>query len=856
MMPSSSLIPGDDPSLLFNNAGMNQFKSVFIGTEKAKTPRAATSQKCVRAGGKHNDLDNVGFTARHHTFFEMLGNFSFGDYFKEEAIHFAWNFLTKDLGLDPQKLYVTTFTTDEEARKIWMEQIGIKKDHHFVFEEKDNFWRMGDVGPCGPCSEIFYDFGPEMGTSKEDVVGGEGDRFIEIWNLVFMEFQEDKKGQRPLPNPSIDTGMGLERISMVMQNKKSNYETDLFMPLIDKASQLTKSPYDIDDPNKTFEKAALRVLADHSRAVSFLIGDGVLPSNEGRGYVLRRILRRAVRFNHKLSANNPILTDLCAEVIAQMSDVYPELKERSSIILGNVADEEKKFLETLENGENLLEKEINKITSKGQKVLAGETAFKLYDTYGFPADLTQVILREKGLELDEKGFKESLNTAKELAKSGGKKGEITFDFPQSLKDSFSSLKPTNFLGYNSCKSEGKILEIHSKTGQHKEISRGDFCLITDQTPFYAEGGGQVGDKGTATGPQGKAQVLDVKKLDKIFVHFCKINEGSINAGEKVSLHVDEEKRQQTQRNHSATHLLHAALIQVCGTGVQQAGSSVDSERLRFDFSHKGPVSKKDLQKVEELVNAEIQKSISVTTAVMDIEVAKEAGAQALFGEKYEDKVRVLSMGNFSKELCGGTHVSNTGEISVFKITNESGVSSGVRRIEALTSFKAIEYLNSFAQKYEELTSQWSLGKQAEVSEILKQFEKLQEENTTLKKKLHDSLNQAPTPIEEVDSKYGKIKTCIFHFRNLERNELKETADKVRDRMNAPGLCVFAGAKSDKGFPILVSKTKELGELHAGNFLKSLTEKLGGKGGGRPDFAQGSLDSIESLKSISLEELNS
>lgn len=846
ILPSSSLIPHNDPTIMFNNAGMNQFKSVFLGTEKPKAPRATTSQKCVRAGGKHNDLDNVGFTARHHTFFEMLGNFSFGDYFKEEAIDFAWNFLTKELSLDPKRLYVTGFNGDEETKKIWLEKMGIPEDHYSTFGEKDNFWRMGDVGPCGPCSEIFYDFGPEMGTGPENVVGGNGDRFIEIWNLVFMQFHESEEGQALLPNPSIDTGMGLERISMVMQKKTSNYETDLFLPIIENASKLLNTPYDLKDPKRASDKAALRVLADHARAVSFLIADGVLPSNEGRGYVLRRILRRAVRFNHKLS-NNPILPTLCAQVIDMMSEFYPELKERSKIILDNVTEEESKFLETIDKGEALLEKELS--TLKGSKTLSGESAFKLYDTFGFPVDLTKIILNEKGYTLDEEGFEKKLASAKAQAKAGSKKGNVSFDFPESIKASLENLKPTEFTGYEDTYAEGSVLEMHTVSkGKIEKSDEEDFYLISNTTPFYAESGGQVGDRGFLTHGQNIAEVLDVKKLDHLFVHLCKMTSGNFNSGDTISLSVDENIRHRTQQNHSATHLLHAALVKVCGDSVQQAGSLVDENKLRFDFSHKGPVSKNDLKEVERLVNEEIQSANAVETKLMNIDDAKKAGAQALFGEKYDAEVRVLSMGEFSKELCGGTHVSNTQDISGFKIKSESGVSSGVRRIEAITGAEAFTYLSEKTFDFEEVASHLGLSKTASSSDAIKQISKLSDEIKALKKKVKSGASVQTSENQNVSSKFGEIEVCISHLEDMERNDLRDAADKARDKMKKPGICVFTAGKTDKGYPVLISKTKNLDDFSAGSLLKELTAKLGGKGGGKPDFAQGTIESVENINS--------
>lgn len=846
-LPSSSLIPHNDPTLMFNNAGMNQFKNVFLGTEKAKHPRATTAQKCVRAGGKHNDLDNVGFTARHHTFFEMMGNFSFGDYFKEEAILFAWEFLTETLGLDKSKLYITAFHDDKEAKDLWLNKMNIPKSHFSTFGEKDNFWRMGDVGPCGPCSEIFYDFGPEMGTGPQDVVGGDGDRFIEIWNLVFMQFNENDCGQSPLPNPSIDTGMGLERISMVMQNTKSNYETDLFLPTIDLASKLTQTSYDLKNPNESKDNAALRVLADHSRSVSFLIADGVLPSNEGRGYVLRRILRRAVRFNRKLN-DSPILSQLCESIIEQMSPFYPELKERAQVILQNVKDEEDKFLQTLDKGEVLLDKELSKISGSSHKTLDGQTAFKLYDTFGFPADLTEIILKEKGFKLDQAGFDKALLEAKEKAKSQGKKGAVSFKLPDSLKDSLQNLEPTEFTGYENTSDQSEIIELHTQN-KVNEVTSEDFYFVSRKTPFYAESGGQVGDTGFVSSSEGSAKIIDVKKLDHLFVHQAQMISGQLKAGDQVNLKVDSKRREKIKQNHSATHLMHAALIKVCGANVQQAGSLVDESKLRFDFNHKGPVSKTDLAQVESLVNEEIKKSERVLTELMSIESAKAAGAQALFGEKYDDQVRVLSMGDFSKELCGGTHVDKTSEIQGFKIISETGVSSGVRRIEAITGEAAFDYLSLKTLEFETISKALGLPMSANSKEILQQFEKLNDEVKTLKKKLKGKNSSQDIETQKIQSQFGEIEFCVSVQEDMDRNDLRDAADRARDKMKLPGLCVFVGQKTDKGFPVLVSRTKDLKDLNAGGFLKSLTAKLGGKGGGRPDFAQGTLETHENLTEV-------
>ena len=920
-LPSSSLIPANDPTLLFNNAGMNQFKNVFLGVEKPKGPRAATSQKCVRAGGKHNDLDNVGFTARHHTFFEMLGNFSFGDYFKKEAVELAWGFLTEELKLPKDKLYVTAFHDDDEAKDLWLKHMNIPEDHFKTFGEKDNFWRMGDTGPCGPCSEIFYDLGPEMGVGPEDVLGGEGDRFVEIWNLVFMQFEEKEDGtQVPLDNPSIDTGMGLERISMVMQNTMSNYETDLFQPIIDKASKLTDTPYDSTKP-KSANTSALRVLADHARAVTFLIADGVLPSNEGRGYVLRRILRRAVRFNKKLESS-PIFPALCEEVISMMSEFYPELNERKSLILDYVKEEEAKFLETLDNGERLLSDEISKLKSKNKTELSGEVAFKLYDTYGFPADLTEVILKEEELSLYHKGFDKALEAAKEKSR-GASSFKVKSELPESLKESVKTNKPTEFLGYENDTANAKLLEIHSLSAGKVDELQTTGCIIFDKTPFYAEGGGQTADLGTVESGDAVFEVVDVQKLDHLFLHFVGPKSGVLKSGETYTLKVNSSLRDSTKKNHSATHLLHAALINHCGDQVQQAGSSVNAERLRFDFNHKGPVTDDKLQIIEDEVNKEIQKSSQAVTQMMNLEDAKKSGAHALFGEKYDDEVRVLNLGEgYSVELCGGTHVSNTGDIELFKIVSESSVGSGIRRVEAVTGEKAkklitdkaknfdktlseigfenstssdsvIAYFkglksstkelksliksgvsfesiknstldsldiknfktngtandtNLKAKNYDELLRALSLPKSSEPSDISALFKKLSSEVKDLLEKLKTGAGGVNIDDAMIES-IGDIQVGLLISDSLKRSDLGDTSDKLRNKLGEKGLSIVIGATSDKGAPIVVSKTKAL-DLHAGQILKAVSSDLGGKGGGREDFAQGSLANHPTYENLS------
>ncbi len=938
VLKSSSLIPFDDPTLLFNNAGMNQFKNVFLGVEKPKSNRVVTAQKCVRAGGKHNDLDNVGFTARHHTFFEMLGNFSFGDYFKKEAISFAWGFLTEELKLPKEKLYVTAFHSDEEAKNIWLNDMKVSKDHFKTFGEADNFWRMGDTGPCGPCSEIFYDLGPEVGDGPEDTLGGEGDRFVEIWNLVFMQFNESKnsdtgeKIQHTLKKPSIDTGMGLERISMVMQSTKSNYETDLFMPLIEKASTLTNTKYNSKKP-KSPETSALRVLADHARAVCFLIADGVLPSNEGRGYVLRRILRRAFRFNKKLEAS-PIFVDLCKEVITLMSPIYSELSERQTTITDYVAEEEIKFLETLEHGERLLNQEVESLRIKNKTELSGDIAFKLYDTFGFPLDLTEVILKEKNITLNHDSFHEALKKAKEKSKSGSS-FKTANELPESIKTSIENLKATNFLGYTQKTTDSKILEIHTSLGKVDECETSCFVFF-DQTPFYAEGGGQASDTGQVLIDDSNYSVTDVQKVDHLFLHKIEPNKKTTKAlkvNSVCTLAVDEKLRLETEKNHSSTHLLHAALIESCGDQVQQAGSSVTFKRLRFDFTHKGPVVEDKLLSIEAKINSEIKKAQPTSSKLMSLDDAKKNEAKALFGEKYGDEVRVLNIGSgFSIELCGGTHVKNTKDIELFKIVSESSVASGVRRIEAVTGDEAkvfskrlfdeytkilkylklnasttpveifelyqkrkdslkqlksliksgakedklnfdAEWVDSTAvngalkidsssdtkssevdlqlqgsQNYTRLVRLLNLARHTSSSEVLTLFDKLKEEKEKLKIKFNSSDSSSSDENEALKEEINGLSVSLLISKELERQDIGDTCDKLLHSLSDEGLCVVVGKLSDRGAPLAVSKSKGSG-LKAGKVLQSITSELGGKGGGRDSFAQGSLERVPTYKDL-------
>ena len=862
---SSSLIPENDATLLFANAGMNQFKNLFLGLETKNYTRAASSQKCVRAGGKHNDLENVGFTARHHTFFEMLGNFSFGDYFKKDAIHFAWELLTKEYQIPKNKLYVTVFKDDDEAAEIWHHQEGVPKERIFRFAEKANFCDMGDVGPCGPCSEIFYDHGPTAGRESDPFKGisaGE-DRFVEIWNLVFMQFEEKSPGVLvPLPKPSVDTGSGLERVTAALQGKKNNYDTDLFWNLIQHSAQKSKNEklldlihtrdreglgfsMSADDAKKV---AALRVLADHTRAVSFLLADGVLPSNEGRGYVLRRILRRAVRFFHVLDEAEPFLPELSAILINSMKNVYPELESRKNHVLSMIEEEQRRFVQTLKTGLQLLEGEIQK-TLKGpqsQKSLSGEVAFRLYDSSGFPLDLTQLIASEHGLAVDLDGFEKNMEQAKDKARASWKgkalSGHQAF-LVKWINDLKNSKTPaTEFVGYTTLSTESQILSIsdgQAVTNQLNENQEG--YLISTKTPFYAEGGGQVADRGVVSSTTGEGEIFDVQKKEDFYIHSLRVRTGTLKVNQVAQWSVNKKLREACQQNHSATHLLHAALRKVLGDHVTQAGSLVEPKRLRFDFTHPQALKKEELQTLETIVNAEISNHRSTSQEVMSPSQAAASGAMALFGEKYGDKVRVLSFGSFSKELCGGTHVHNTSEIRVFKITSESGVSAGVRRIEAVTGDSALTVLNESHRELLEAKSFLNISKD---SPLLTTLETLQGKIKSFEKELknqksnsfdRDSLLKSE---EKLPSLRGEVRVITTQIPETDRETMAQTADFLRDKLQPLSAIVLVAESG----AVVVSVSKDLASVKpAGNILKVLCEVAGGKGGGRPQFAQGAIE---------------
>lgn len=858
IVSSSKLIPEGDNTILFTNAGMNQFKNVFLGYEKRNYVRAVSSQKCVRAGGKHNDLEQVGLTARHHTFFEMLGNFSFGDYFKKEAIHFAWDFLTNELKIPKDKLYVTVFETDDEAAEIWHKQEGVPKDRIFRMGEKDNFWRMGDTGPCGPCTEIFYDHGPSAGsTGNPNAKFGEDDqRFVEIWNLVFMQYFEEAPGKlNPLPKPSVDTGAGLERLAAVMQGVYMNYDTDLFQPYIQKAAQIAGIKY-----NQSAElDTAMRVISDHSRAASFLIADGVMPSNDGRGYVLRRILRRAIRFGRKLSTNQSVLTPVVEEVIAHMGKAYPELQQQKSLILKTVKSEEESFLKTLDQGTEIFNKEVQKLKAEKKKTLSGEFVFKLYDTYGFPVDLTRLMSVEQGLDLDEAGFEKNMEEARKRSQASWKGQALAVEQGHLIAHA-QKVPPTEFVGYTTLSAEGKVLALSNGQQIVEKLGIAEGLLVTDKTPFYAEGGGQVGDIGHGKSSQAKFDITNCVKIGNAYFHSITITEGELKVGDKVSLDVSSSARRDVQANHSATHLLHAALRKVLGTHVTQAGSHVDQFRTRFDFTHDKPVTPEEISKIEALVNEQIALSHDVKPEIMPYKKAIDSGVMALFGEKYGDEVRVLRMGEFSAELCGGTHVSNTAQIRLFKIISQSGIAKGVRRVEAVTGTRAIQYLQNVERVYEKVRDVLKVEENfTDVSELKdvsesKTLSKIQavvaEKDAALKevKKIMAETLLKAYDVDKIASSGKKFSDGTYVFVKMETDDRKfitDFSEKLRNKIQS-GIVVAVGEGS-QGNPVIVSVTKNLtSKYNAGKILQEMNQVLGGKGGGKPDLAQGSAPTLSSL----------
>jgi alanyl-tRNA synthetase len=845
VVESSNLVPNNDPTLMFANSGMVQFKNVFTGLEKKNYLRATTSQKCVRAGGKHNDLENVGYTPRHHTFFEMLGNFSFGDYFKEQAIHYAWNLITKDFGLDKNRLYVTVFNEDEEAFNFWKKIAGFSDNRIIKIATSDNFWSMGETGPCGPCSEIFYDHGDHLAGGLPGTKDEDGDRFIEIWNLVFMQYEQVTKDKRiDLPKPSVDTGMGLERITALLQGTHDNYETDHFKKIIDSASEIIKKKPDQSN------QSSFRVIADHLRASAFLIAEGVLPSNEGRGYVLRRIMRRGMRHSHLLGAKDPVFYSLFETLRDEMSDNYPELIRAESLIKETLRMEEEKFLVLLDRGIKILDDEISKI----DKVLPGEVAFKLYDTYGFPLDLTEDILRNKSMSIDTEKFKSLTKESRELAKKNWKgSGDAAVeDIWFRIKD---KLGPTEFLGYENNQSEGIILSLLTDSKEVKELKENDKgMIIVNQTPFYGESGGQVADTGEITTNNFKFEVTDVqKKLGDLFIHYGKVISGSIKTKDSVELKINVERRNDTRAYHSATHLLHESLRRVLGDHVTQKGSLVEPSRLRFDFSHMKSITNEEINKVESFVNTMVEKKTDIKTRLMTPDEAVENGALALFGEKYGDEVRVLSMGDeegkyFSTELCGGTHVKNTKDIGKFKIISQSSIAAGVRRIEALRDRQLDDYLidheklsNISSEKNDELIKDLSkqiidLGGKPNVSQadqktLIKNLSK-QLETISVNSILEDKSKNIIR-----DEEINGIKLRLQKVEGLSPKELRKLVDKGKKELSEGVVIVFANKDSKVGIAVGVTE-KLTSRFDAVQFVKVGSEIIGGKGGGgRKDFAQ-------------------
>ncbi|MET0090465.1 MAG: alanine--tRNA ligase [Candidatus Thiodiazotropha sp.] len=829
VVPSSPLVPQNDPTLLFTNAGMVQFKDVFLGREKPGYTRATSSQRCVRAGGKHNDLENVGYTARHHTFFEMLGNFSFGDYFKRDAIRYAWEFLTQTIGLPADKLWVTVYEDDDEAADIWLKEIGVDENRFTRIGDKpggkrfesDNFWSMGDTGPCGPCSEIFYDHGAAIwggppGSAEED-----GDRYIEIWNLVFMQYNRDAEGNMtPLPKPSVDTGMGLERLAAVLQHVHSNYEIDLFAHLIEAAAKLTGC--------SNLEEKSLRVIADHIRSCAFLIVDGVLPSNEGRGYVLRRIIRRAIRHGYMLGVQEAFFFKLVEPLCREMGDFYPELVKQREQVEKVLRLEEERFAQTLEQGMKILDEAIQDL--KGE-VIPGETVFKLYDTYGFPKDLTADIARERQLSIDEIGFEKAMAEQRKRAQEAS-------HFSMSDAVELGLEHETLFSGYERLEDEARVVALMKDGESVEQLEAGDQGMVfLDHTPFYAESGGQVGDQGTLEGAGVLFEVEDTRKYTGgVFAHIGKLEEGALKLGDPVKAQVNAYTRQATALNHSATHLLHAALRTVLGEHVAQKGSLVDPERLRFDFSHFEPITREQLQTIEQMVNEQIRHNHDVQTRIMSLDMAKQSGAMALFGEKYADEVRVLSMGDFSTELCGGTHVSAVGDIGLFKITGETGIAAGVRRVEAVTGQRAIEWIEADEERLQRVAELIKTGREdveSKLEQLLDRNRRLEKELEQLKSKLASA---AGSDLASQAISLGEVKVLAANLEDADPKSLRDTLDQLKNKLGSAVLLLTT--VKDGKVSLVAGVTKDLtGQVKAGDLVKMAAETVGGKGGGRPDMAQ-------------------
>jgi alanyl-tRNA synthetase len=820
VLPSSSLVPGNDPTLLFTNAGMVQFKDLFLGKEVRDYARAATAQRCVRAGGKHNDLENVGYTARHHTFFEMLGNFSFGDYFKREAIHFAWNFITGTLEIPKDRLWVTVYTEDDEAERIWVEEIGVDPTRCTRMGEKSNFWAMGDTGPCGPCSEIFYDHGAEIPGGPPGTPDEEGDRYVEIWNLVFMQYDRSSDGVLvPLPKPSVDTGLGLERVAAVMQGVHSNYDIDLFKSLIRAAAEVTNTT--------DLESSSLRVIADHIRACTFLIIDGVVPSNEGRGYVLRRIIRRAIRHGYKLGQTQPFFHKLVSSLVREMGSYYAELVSGEVRATQVLAQEEARFAETLATGMALLDAETAKLKTA---VIPGEIVFKLYDTFGFPADLTADVARERGLTIDQAGFDVAMEAQRGRARAASK-------FGAEQRESIKLSGKTDFSGYDRLTDDAQVTSLIFDGAVVDVLRPGqEGQVVLDQTPFYAESGGQIGDSGVLKNAKTRFAVRDTQKIGASFSHIGVLESGELRIGDTLEALVDQERRKAIALNHSATHLLHAALRKVLGKHVEQKGSLVAADRLRFDFSHTQAVSPDELRQVEELVNDEIRENAPVETRVMALDEAKSAGAMSLFGEKYESDVRVLSIGDFSMELCGGTHVQRTGDIGLFKITGESGVAAGVRRVEALTGRGAYQWVVHTDLVLRDVAAMLRGSREdvdEKVRELVERSRRLEKEIQQLKSKLASGQGG---DLSATAKDVGGIKVLAAQIDGADVRSLRDAMDRLKSKL---GSSVIVLGSVQEGKVVLVAGVSDdlVARIKAGEIAGQVAAKVGGRGGGRADFAQ-------------------
>jgi alanyl-tRNA synthetase len=833
VVPSSSLVPGNDPTLLFTNAGMVQFKDVFLGRDKRAYTRATSSQRCVRAGGKHNDLENVGYTARHHTFFEMLGNFSFGDYFKEDAISYAWEFLTDVVGLPADKLWVTVYADDDEAADIWLNKIGVSADRFSRIGDKpgkkydsDNFWAMGDTGPCGPCTEIFYDHGEDIwggppGTPEED-----GDRYIEIWNLVFMQYNRSADGEMDkLPAPSVDTGMGLERLAAILQGVHNNYDIDIFQHLIRAAAKETRTT--------DLENKSLRVIADHIRSCAFLCVDGVLPSNEGRGYVLRRIIRRACRHGHQLGMDDLFFYKLVQPLVEIMGEAYPELVREQSNVERLLKMEEERFAETLDHGMKILEEDIAQLQGK---TITGETLFKLYDTYGFPVDLTADIARERGLDIDEAGFEACMEAQRERGRSASQFG---MDYNKDVQVACESV----FTGYDQLKQDATVVELFVGADPVDSLTQGQQGIIVlDETPFYGESGGQVGDTGLLSSSAASFIVKDTQKQGNSVLHIGEVQQGTISKGDQLTAEFDLEARKAISRNHSATHLMHAALQQVLGDHVSQKGSLVDAEKLRFDFSHFEPVTPEQLKQIEQIVNAQIRGNSEASAKEMELEAAKASGAMALFGEKYDDVVRVVSMGepqgdgSFSTELCGGVHVSRVGDIGFFKITSETGIASGVRRIEAVTGEAAVNWVEAKDSQLDSLARLLKSSRDEVNVKVEQLIQRLKEQDKQLAQLKGKMASQAGSDLSSQAEDIGGVKVLTAHLEGADSNTLRDTLDQLKNKLGSAAIVL---ASSDGGkVKLIAGVSKDLTKtIKAGDLVNIAAAEVGGKGGGRPDMAQ-------------------